>query len=316
MPLVPLLTILVVADTTRAFHVPVALAESVRVSAAGSGEPVVLLPGLFGSAYAYRDLVPLLDGAGYRAIVVEPLGVGRSARPAGADYSLAAQADRVAVVLDTLRLSAAVVVAHAVGVAVALRLAYRRPDLVRGVVALDGGPAESATTPGFRRALRLEPVLRLLGVGAIRGRIRRQLREASGNASWVTDEVVAGYTAAAAADLGATLGAYRAMARSAEPEALAPRLSEIRAPVLLLVGGVPHEGGPSPREVRLLAERLPVFAVDSLPGVGHFVHEEAPAAVVNAVAAVRVAAQALRSTADAAHRAAGSGETGVREPEP
>ena len=47
-------------------------------------------------------------------------------RPPEADYSLTAQADRIAVVLDVLGLEPAVVVAHAVGASMALRLAYRQ----------------------------------------------------------------------------------------------------------------------------------------------------------------------------------------------
>src|SRR3989475_10138279 len=82
--------------------VPVAPRESLPVEAAGGGAPVVLIPGLFGWAFGFRKLVPLLVGAGYRTIVIEPLGVGASARPEKANYSLTAQADRIAAVLDSL----------------------------------------------------------------------------------------------------------------------------------------------------------------------------------------------------------------------
>src|SRR2546422_1504920 len=41
--------------------------------------------------------------SGYRAIVIEPLGVGNSGRPEHADYSLTAQADRIAGVLGPPR---------------------------------------------------------------------------------------------------------------------------------------------------------------------------------------------------------------------
>ena len=52
--------------------------ESLHVVATGSGggPAVVLLPGLFGSAYGFRVVGPLLNAAGYRVIIVEPLGVG------------------------------------------------------------------------------------------------------------------------------------------------------------------------------------------------------------------------------------------------
>jgi pimeloyl-ACP methyl ester carboxylesterase len=79
--------------------IPVAPLESLRVTTAGAGETVVLVPGLFGSAFGYRHLLELLPAAGFRVVVIEPLGIGRSSRPERANYSLTAQADRLAAVL-------------------------------------------------------------------------------------------------------------------------------------------------------------------------------------------------------------------------
>src|SRR5262249_23717387 len=73
-----LLSILVSGDSGRAYHVSVARAESLYVTEVGSGQPVVLIPGLFGAAYGFRHVLPGLAGAGYRAIVIEPLGIGNS----------------------------------------------------------------------------------------------------------------------------------------------------------------------------------------------------------------------------------------------
>ncbi len=275
---------LLAADSSRGFALALAPAESLRVTIVGAGEPVVLIPGLFGSAYGYRKVLPLLAHAGYRAIVIEPLGIGASARPERADYSLTAQADRIAAALDDLGVGAAVVVAHALGASIAYRLAYRRPDLVRGIVSLDGGPAEAATTPGFRRALRLAPWIKLFGgVRLVRKKIRHNLIAVSDDTSWVSDEVVDGYTSGAARDLNATLKAFLAMARAREPERLAPHLGEIRCPVRLVVGTTPHESGVSPAEVTALAGGLRAFAVDSVARAGHFVQEEQPEAVVRAL---------------------------------
>ena len=280
--------LLLCADTARAFPLVLSPAESVEVTVAGSGEPVVLIPGLFGSAFGYRAVIPLLTDAGYRAIVVEPLGIGSSARPEHADYSLTAQADRIAAALDRLRVRHAVVVAHSLGASMAFRLAYRRPDLVAGIVSLDGGPAESATTRAFRRAMKLAPWIRLFGgVKLVRKKIRGQLISASGDASWVSERVVDGYTAGAAHDLDATLKAFLAMAERREPERLQPHLTEVRCPVRLLLGTATHEGGVSAAEVAVLAAALPVFVVDSVPGAGHFIYEEQPGVVLAAVRRVR-----------------------------
>jgi len=263
-------------------------AESLEVTVTGTGDPVVLVPGLLGSAFGYRAVIPLLTAAGYRAIVVEPLGIGGSARPEHADYSLTAQADRIAAVLDRLSVRHAVVVAHSLGASMAFRLAYRRPDLVAGIVSLDGGPAEAAATRAFRRAMKFAPWIKLFGgVKLVRKKIRGQLIKASGDASWVSEQVVDGYTAAAAHDLDGTLKAFLAMAERREPERLRPHLAEVRCPVRLLLGTATHEGGVSAEEVAVLAAALPLFIVDSVPGAGHFIYEEQPAVVVTAVRRLR-----------------------------
>jgi pimeloyl-ACP methyl ester carboxylesterase len=278
------------AVTLLAFGAPgtrrvvVAPAESLHVTIAGSGIPVVLVPGMLGAGFAYRKVIPLLTAAGYETIVVEPLGLGGSSRPERADYSLTAQADRLAAVLDTLGLAHVVVVAHTLGASMVYRLAVRRPDLVASVLSLDGGPAEAAATPGFRRAMVFVPWIKLFG-GArlIRGRIRKSLLADSADSSWVSDEVVNGYVADAAANLDGTLKAYLGMAHAREPERLAPRLGEIHCPVLLLVGGAPHDGGIDAREIAVLQQHVPTFTIETVAHAGLFLQEERPDIVAAAV---------------------------------
>ncbi|MEO7986824.1 MAG: alpha/beta hydrolase [Gemmatimonadales bacterium] len=260
--------------------VPASPAESLRVTMAGEGPTVVLIPGLFGSAFGYRHLLKLLPAAGYRAVVIEPLGIGRSPRPRHADYSLTAQADRIAEVLRRLGAPASLIVAHSAGVSMALRLAYRHPERVDAILALDGGPAERVATPGFRRAMRYAPWIKWLGgVKRIRPRMRKDLIAASGDASWVTDSVMDGYVAGASADLEGTLPAFLAMAEAREPERLAPHLPEIRCPVRLVLGNAPHQGGIEPESVREMRERIPGFEIDTIAGAGQYLFEEQPAAV-------------------------------------
>jgi pimeloyl-ACP methyl ester carboxylesterase len=287
---------LLVLGGPGARRIVVAPAESLHVTVAGSGIPVVLVPGMLGAGFAYRKVIPLLTAAGYEAIVVEPLGYGGSSRPEHADYSLTAQADRLAAVLDTLGISHVVVVAHTLGASMAYRLAVRRPDLVGGLLSLDGGPAEAAATPGFRRAMAFAPWIKLFGgVRLIRSRIRKSLRAASADSSWVSEQVVNGYVAGAAADLDGTLKAYLGMAHAREPERLEPHLGEIRCPVVLLVGGAPHDGGISAREITLLERQVGTFSVETVPRAGLFLQEERPEIVAVTVARLAPTAAAARS---------------------
>jgi pimeloyl-ACP methyl ester carboxylesterase len=268
--------------------------ERLHVVDAGAGEPVVLVPGLLGSTFGFRKLADRLTAGGYRVIVVEPLGFGGSGRPEAADYSLTAQADRIAAVLEARAVGPAVVVAHAVGASMALRLACRHPERVRAVVSLDGGPAESAATPGLRRALRFAFLLKLFGGdGHIRKTVRNTLRERSADPAWVTEEVVDGYLAGGGGSAGETLRVLRSMARAREPEALAPRLGQVRCPVRLLVGDLPPPArGISEAEIDALAAGLAHFTRETVPRAGHFLFEEVPDAVVAAVEQALASARA------------------------
>jgi pimeloyl-ACP methyl ester carboxylesterase len=291
-----LLVAALLADSTQSMHIRLAPAETLHVEVSGAGEPVVLIPGLLGSAYGFRNLAPQLVEQGFQVIVIEPLGIGASAKPERGNYSLVAQADRFAAVLDTLGVRRAIVLGHSVGGSEALRLAYRRPDLVDAVISLEGGPAETAATPQFKRAMRFAPWIKILGgVRLIRWKIRKMLVSSSGDATWVTDSTVEGYTAAAARDLDGTLKAFLAIAAAREPEKLQPHLSEIHCPVVLIVGTAPHDGDVGADEITLLQRTLPHFTLESIPGAGHFLNEEQPAAVVAAVVRTRQAAGAQRA---------------------
>ena len=244
----------------------------------------MLVPGLFGCAFGFRHLLTQLPPQGYRAIVIEPLAVGSSSRPERANYSLTAQADRVAAAIERLEHRPVLLVGHSVNASTAMRLAVRHSGLVRGVVLLDGGPMEAAATKGFRRAMTYVPWVKWMGgMKRLRPRIRRDLIASSADSSWITDTVLDAYTAGATADLDGTLKAYLRMADAREPEKLGSRLHEIRVPLRLLVGEVPHQGGIPSEQIRLLATRVPQFALERVPGAGHYLFEEAPAAVVTAI---------------------------------
>jgi pimeloyl-ACP methyl ester carboxylesterase len=282
----PLLLVLVSDSTVRA-RIVVAPAETLVVESSGAGPPVVLLPGLFGSTFGYRKVVPELLARGLRAIVIEPLAVGRSSRPPKADYSLTAQARRIGQVLDSLRIDGATVVAHSLGAAIALRLAWLRPQQVSGLVLLEGGPVETAASPGFRRAMEYAPWIKWAGgVKTIRKVIRQTLVGSAGDPSWVTDEVIAEYTAGAASDLDGTLLAYLQIAKSKEPEPFGPHLSAIKLPIRVLLGGAEHSGGPKREEIDRLRVGAPKVVIDTIAGAGHYLHEERPDLVARAIGAM------------------------------
>ena len=121
-------------------------------------------------------------------------------------------------------------------------MALAHPDLVRGILSIDGGPAESAATPGMKKAFRFGGFITKLAVneGKLRHDVRTEIVKNSGDTTWVTQKVVREYTAGQAADVDGAIDAFRSMSKSKEAESLRDQLDEIQVPVRLLVGGVPH----------------------------------------------------------------------------
>ncbi len=248
------------------------------------GPAVVLVPGLTGCAYGFRHVADALERSGCRVVNIEPLGVGASARPADADYSLTAQAGRLATAMDALATGPAVVVAHGVAGSMALRLACRRPDLVRAVVSIEGGPDESVLTPTVERTLGLISLASRLGAKRlIRDRFADSLAAASGDRAWLDGITVRRYFQGFGRDVDASVDALRAMADAVEPEPLRPNLPRIACPVVLMLGAAPHEGRPQPDAVALMTQALPDCRVAEIAGAGHFIFEEQPDAVTGAV---------------------------------
>jgi pimeloyl-ACP methyl ester carboxylesterase len=279
------LSLLALLDSSVVRNVQVAPGEILRTTTTGSGPVIIFIPGIFGGAFGFRHVIGPLAEQGYRCIVIEPLGFGWSSHPSRADYSFAAQTDRIGSVIDSLGASDVLVVAQSTGAAIALRLSYRRPDLVRGVLSIDGGPAETAATPGLKHALRFGGFLTKLfvGPGFIRSRVRHDLIQNSGDTTWVTPDVVDAYTAGQAVDIHGTIDGLRRMAKSVEPESLRERLHESRVPIRLIHGTAPHPTQITAAELDLFISQLDDFAVDSVAGAGQYLEEERPELVIGAV---------------------------------
>jgi pimeloyl-ACP methyl ester carboxylesterase len=281
------------ADSIVIRDIEVARGETLRTTSVGTGQPLVLIPGIFGGAFGYRKITGPLVARGYRTIVVEPLGYGSSSHPKNADYSFTAQTERVAHTLDQLGIKGALFVAQSSGAAIAFRLAILRPDLVRGLLSIDGGPSESAATPGMKKAFKFGGGLVKFAMdqSKLRHDVRREIVKNSGDTTWVTDAVIRAYTAGQTADMNGSIDAFHRMSKSKEQDSLAARLHQCAVPVRLLVGTVEHPAEVSDDQRELLSEKLPDFKADSVRGAGQYIQEEQPAAVLAAVAGLERAAR-------------------------
>jgi len=273
-------------DSTVIRDIQVAPGEILRTTTIGKGQPLVFIPGIFGAAFGYRSVTGPLAARGYQCIIVEPLGYGWSSHPKHADYSFTAQTERVSRALDQLGVTRALFVAQSSGASIAFRLAIARPGLVRGLLSIDGGPSESASTPGMRKAFRFGGLLAKLAMdeSMLRDNVRQEIVRNSGDTTWVTDSVIHGYTAGQAADMHGSIDAFQQMSKSKEQVSLADRLHDCAVPVRLLVGTVRHPAEVTQDQRAMLSARLPNFETDSVAGSGQYIHEEQPAVVVAAVA--------------------------------
>jgi pimeloyl-ACP methyl ester carboxylesterase len=98
----------------------------------GSGSPVILLHGGLGNSGNWGYQVPALVEAGYRVIVIDSRGHGRSTRDTR-PFSYELMASDVLAVLDTLQLDRAALVGWSDGACTALILASQAPERVASV---------------------------------------------------------------------------------------------------------------------------------------------------------------------------------------
>jgi pimeloyl-ACP methyl ester carboxylesterase len=98
----------------------------------GSGQPVILLHGGLGHSGNWGYQVPTLLEHGYRAVVIDSRGHGRSTRDSR-PYSYELMASDALAVMDKLRLEQAAFVGWSDGACTALVLADKAPEKIAGV---------------------------------------------------------------------------------------------------------------------------------------------------------------------------------------
>src|SRR5690349_7624418 len=97
-----------------------------------SGRAVILLHGGLGHSGNFANQIPALTAAGYRAIVIDSRGHGRSTRDAR-PYSYALMACDVVAVMDALGVTQAALIGWSDGACIAMTLAKAHPERVAGV---------------------------------------------------------------------------------------------------------------------------------------------------------------------------------------
>ncbi len=242
---------------------------------AGTGPAVILLHGLGASVYAWRHVLGPVQAAGFRVIAFDNRGFGASDKPPHG-YDNAAYVRLLTGLMDSLRLTDAVLVGHSLGGAIAAEEAIATPTRVRGLV-LIGSAGLGVREPLLFRVARWPLIGPLLLACRGRGLTERLLRSTYARPSLITGADVDQYYAPVAEPgYGRAL---RGVLREFRFDGLRGRLERIGAPTLLLWGE--QDRWVPPTVGRAMATELPRSAFVTLPHVGHAVPEEAPAALTH-----------------------------------
>ncbi|MEO7288907.1 MAG: alpha/beta hydrolase [Jatrophihabitantaceae bacterium] len=128
-----------------------------------AGPAVLLVHGLISDGSTWARPAAGLAAAGYRVIVPDLLGHGRSDKPADGGYHLPYFAASLYELLTGLGIESITVVGHSLGGAIGMQLAHDYPDLVHRLVLVSAGGLgrqvhpmlRVATLPGAHRVLKL-----------------------------------------------------------------------------------------------------------------------------------------------------------------
>ncbi|MFF3641015.1 alpha/beta fold hydrolase [Streptomyces sp. NPDC002564] len=128
----------------KTFRIPVSASVSLNVRhrpAAGPGaarRPYLLLHGMLSNARMWDDVADRVAAAGHPVYAVDHRGHGESDTPADG-YENAAVVEDLVEVIAALGLADPLIAGHSWGAHLAQRLAAEHPDLVSGLVLVDGG---------------------------------------------------------------------------------------------------------------------------------------------------------------------------------
>ncbi len=216
-------------------------------AAYGSGTPVVLLHGGLGHSGNWGYQLPALIEAGYRPILVDSRGHGRSTRDER-PYTYHLMASDVLAVLDHLGIARAAIIGWSDGACIAMVLGHQSPERVAGVFFFgcnmdpSGSNAEVAGGPLLERCF---------------GRHGKDYAALS-----ATPDQFQNFVSAVG----------RMMA--SEPNYTAADLAEIAVPVTIVQSE--HDEFIKPEHARYLANTIPGAKLVELKGVSHFAPLQRP----------------------------------------
>lgn len=233
----------------------------------GVGPLVIALPSLGDVRQEYRFLAPRLAEAGYRVVLMDLRGLGDSS-VGWSSYAADAVGGDLLALIAALGAGPALVIGTSMAAGAAAWAAAERPDLVAGLVLV--GPFVRDVPVSAVQTLMLKTLLSGPWGPAAWGMYYKSLYPTQPPADF------AAYRAALVANLRepGRFAATQAMIWASKGT-VEPRLAQVSAPVLVVMGSKDPDFPDPAAEARLVAERLR-GTVALIDGAGHYPHAEMP----------------------------------------
>lgn len=270
--------------------------HAMHVMEAGAGFPVLLLHGNPTWGFLWRKVARALEGEPLRLVMPDLVGLGLSDKPRELEWhTLEHHAVEVAALIDALGLERLIFAGQDWGGPIGLAALAARPERVKGLVLLNTAvspPHEKTRPTAFHRFSRLPLISDL--VFRVGGFPMRGMATTQGDPSSISGEVARAYRwpLRRIADRAAPL----AMARMVPPSVDHPSVPALRRAEAFVRGfSGPAElvwGDRDPilgRTRKRLEALLPGARV-TRTGAGHFLQEEAPVEIADAIRRVARAA--------------------------
>jgi len=254
------------------------LGSGIRIRAVERGDPaappVLLIHGWGCSAYIFRENMPALARAGFRAIAIDLKGHGLSDKPQDRnEYTVDALIEHVGEVLDALELERPILAGHSLGGSLVYHFASSYPDRARALALLS--PVGLTGVPLMRlyRALTpkcLTPVMRRVKPTLI---VKAALRRVYGKRARPTRRDVEEYLAPS--QFPEYAGAVRTLLHTYDWRAAKHCvLKPVQLPAIGMWGTLDHLMPKDGMEIYL--RLVPGIELRKIRDAGHIITEETP----------------------------------------
>jgi 3-hydroxyisobutyrate dehydrogenase-like beta-hydroxyacid dehydrogenase/pimeloyl-ACP methyl ester carboxylesterase len=245
----------------------------------GSGEPVVLVHGTPSSSYLWRHVARALARS-HTVHLYDLPGYGSSEMSEGQDVSLGAQGRVLRSLLEHWGLKRPTIVAHDFGGATTLRAHLLEQCEFERIVLLDPVALAPWGSPFFRLVRENVEVFQQLPAAIHRAVVAAYLRGAFHRP--MSDAQLAPFLRPWHGDVGQR-AFYRQIQQADQrfTDDIEPLYGEIRAPVDILWGA--DDAWIAPETAARLQSRIPGSTLRLIDSAGHFLQEDAPAAVSEAI---------------------------------